>query len=178
MEIPGYVFCLLTINKLGRRPVLSLCQVRLPVNSVDSTPVTITESHSSLQIISGLACIACAFLQYYNKDNKNNNINLVNLLLSLLGKFGASAAFAIVYLYTAELFPTCTRNQSVGLCALMAKLGGITTMLLDLLKVYWQPAPVLTMGIFASLAGLAAANFPETSGLRSTTTTTTTTHIV
>ena len=141
VEIPGYVFCLLTINKVGRRPVLSLCQ-----------------------IISGLACIVCAFLQYYGN---NNNINLVLLLLSLLGKFGASAAFAIVYLYTAELFPTCTRNQAVGLCALMAKMGGITTMLLDLLKVYWQPAPVLTMGIFATLAGLAAANFPETAGLRS-----------
>ena len=27
VEVPGYVFCLLTINKLGRRPVLSLCQV-------------------------------------------------------------------------------------------------------------------------------------------------------
>ena len=56
----------------------------------------------------------------------------------------------------------------MGLCALMAKLGGVTTMLLDLLKVYWVPAPVLIMGIFATLAGLAAANFPETAGLRST----------
>ena len=54
----------------------------------------------------------------------------------------------------------------MGLCALMAKLGGVTTMLLDLLKVYWQPAPVLTMGIFATLAGMAAANFPETAGVR------------
>ena len=49
----------------------------------------------------------------------------------------------------------------------MAKLGGVTTMLLDLLKAYWVPAPVLTMGIFATLAGMAAANFPETAGLRS-----------
>ena len=40
-------------------------------------------------------------------------------------------------------------------------------MLLDLLKAYWVPAPVLTMGIFATLAGMAAANFPETAGLRS-----------
>ena len=58
------------------------------------------------------------------------------------------------------------RNQAVGLCALMAKIGGITTMLLDLLKLYWLPAPVFTMGIFTTLAGLLALNFPETTGSR------------
>ena len=82
IEIPGYIFCLLTLNSCGRRPILSLCQV-----------------------VSGLACISCSFLYNY-KDSTTVTIRLV---LSLVGKFGASAAFAIVYLYTAELFPTCVR---------------------------------------------------------------------
>ena len=82
IEIPGYIFCLLTINRCGRRPILSLCQ-----------------------IISGLACIACAFLFQTNQPI----MMTIKLILSLIGKFGASAAFAIVYLYTAEVFPTCTR---------------------------------------------------------------------
>ena len=154
MEIPGYVFCLLTINRIGRRPVLSLCQVI-------TRSLHVTEFY--IQIVSGLACVVCSFLLTYND---NNSITVLKLLLSLLGKFGASAAFAIVYLYTAELFPTCTRNQSVGLCALMAKMGGITTMLLDLLAVYWTPAPVLVMGILATTAGVMANNLPESSGLR------------
>ena len=47
----------------------------------------------------------------------------------------AAAAFATVYLFTAELFPTVARNQAVGVCALTAKLGGVTTMLLDMLGV-------------------------------------------
>ena len=137
IEIPAYIFCLLVIDCWGRRPVLSLCQ-----------------------LISGIACISCAFLQGSNDPT----LNLLQVILSLVGKFGASAAFAIVYLYTAELFPTCIRNQSVGFCAFMAKIGAVATMLLDLLKVYWPSAPVFIMGICATLAGGLALFFPETSG--------------
>lgn len=137
IEIPAYIFCLLVIDCWGRRPVLSLCQ-----------------------LASGIACISCAFLQ----DSQDESLQLIQMVLSLAGKFGASAAFAIVYLYTAELFPTCIRNQSVGFCAFMAKIGGVTTMLLELLKAYWLPAPVLIMGVCASIAGGLALCFPETAG--------------
>ena len=57
------------------------------------------------------------------------------MFLSLLGKFMASASFSIVYLYTAELFPTAVRNQAVGTCSLVARIGGVISLLLDLLKV-------------------------------------------
>ena len=86
------------------------------------------------------------------------------MLLSLLGKFGAAAAFSIVFLYTAELFPTpirlalkylvvknhdmqladnqftrpiktFERNQAVGACSLVARIGGVLALLLDNLKV-------------------------------------------
>ena len=49
-----------------------------------------------------------------------------NLFKNLFpGKFGASGAFAIVYLYTAELFPTAIRSTATGLCSMMARIGGI-----------------------------------------------------
>ena len=57
------------------------------------------------------------------------------MFLSLVGKFGASAVWGIVFVYTAEMFPTVIRNQAVGTCSLVARLGGIISMLLDLLKV-------------------------------------------
>ena len=82
----------------------------------------------------------------------------------MIGKFGASASFAIVYVYTAEMFPTVIRNQAVGTCSLVARIGGITSLLLDLLKVYWLPAPVFIMGVVATIAGALAVFFPETLG--------------
>lgn len=42
--------------------------------------------------------------------------------LSLLGKFNAAACFAIVYVYTAELFPTVIRNTAVGTCSTIGKI--------------------------------------------------------
>merc|ERR1711997_440608 len=72
--------------------------------------------------------------------------------------------FAIVYVYTAEMFPTVIRNQAVGTCSLVARIGGITSLLLDLLKIYWLPAPVFIMGVVATGAGVLAIFFPETLG--------------
>ena len=86
------------------------------------------------------------------------------MTLSLVGKFGASASFFVVYLYTAELFPTSIRNQAVGACSLVARFGGISALLLDLLKTYWLPAPVFIMGLVATVAGALAVLFPETLG--------------
>ena len=69
-----------------------------------------------------------------------------------------------MYVYTAEMFPTVIRNQAVGTCSLVARIGGITSLLLDLLKVYWLPAPVFIMGVVATTAGALAVFFPETLG--------------
>ena len=66
--------------------------------------IIIITSYHDVQIVSGLACVTGALLPL--------DLTLTRLCLSLLGKAGASAAFAIVYLFTAEMFPTCTRSLS------------------------------------------------------------------
>jgi len=139
IEIPGYIFAILVIDCWGRKPVLSVSQ-----------------------IASGLACILCGLLQGY----EDPAVHGVQVFLSLLGKFGASAAFSIVFLYTAELFHTPIRNQAVGICSLVARIGAALALLLDNLKVFWLPAPVFIMGCIATLAGLLALTFPETLGHR------------
>jgi len=137
VDIPGYLFCIIVMDCWGRRPILSFCQ-----------------------IVSGISCILCGLLQ----GTSDPNLQVVQVVLSLVGKFGASAIWGIVYVYAAELFPTSIRNQAVGTCSLVARIGGIICLLLDLLKVYWLPAPVFIMGVVATIAGFLAVFFPETLG--------------
>ena len=85
IEIPGYLFCIFVMACWGRKPILSF-----------------------LQVVSGLSCIAAGLL-YGIKS-----LEILQIILSLIGKFGASACFAIVYVYTAELFPTVIRNTAIG----------------------------------------------------------------
>lgn len=45
--------------------------------------------------------------------------------LVIVGKFGVTAAFSIVYVYTAELYPTVVRNMGVGVSSTASRLGSI-----------------------------------------------------
>jgi len=58
---------------------------------------------------------------------------MFQIFLSLVGKFGASAGFSIVYLYSAELYPTILRSTSLGACSLVARFGSILSLLVMLL---------------------------------------------
>lgn len=55
------------------------------------------------------------------------------MLLSLIGKFAVSMAFALLYVYTSELFPTEARNKGMGLASVAARIGGILAPFVSLL---------------------------------------------
>ncbi|XP_058396200.1 organic cation/carnitine transporter 2 isoform X2 [Diceros bicornis minor] len=46
-------------------------------------------------------------------------------ILVMVGKFGVTAAFSMVYVYTAELYPTVVRNMGVGVSSTASRLGSI-----------------------------------------------------
>lgn len=49
------------------------------------------------------------------------------MVLSNVGKFGISAAFAIIYVWSAELFPTLVRNSGMGSSSMMARVGSMVS---------------------------------------------------
>ena len=76
----------------------------------------------------------------------------------------ASANFAIIYVYTAELYPTIIRNSAIGSCSCIARVGAILALILQLLSSYYLAAPMLILGTVALIAGVLALYFPETVG--------------
>ena len=46
-------------------------------------------------------------------------------ILSLIGKAGSTAAFNLMYIYTAELFPTEIRTLAMGVCNLSSRISGM-----------------------------------------------------
>ena len=135
VEIPGYLFVALFLDCWGRRPVLVL-----------------------LQSASGAACVAAGLL------HGRPRLAVLQLALSLVGKFGATAAFAIVFLYTAELFPTSHRSSVTGACSTMARVGAILSLLVQHLGHFWGPLPMVLLGATSLVAGALATRFPETTG--------------
>merc|ERR1712071_163798 len=69
------------------------------------------------QLVAGLACVGAGFVP--------SSQPVLLSFLSCLGKLGTSAAFALVYLYSAEMFPTAVRNQTLGACSMVSRVGAL-----------------------------------------------------
>jgi len=109
------------------------------------------------QLLAGFSCVIAGFIPtdyYYPK-----------LILSLFGKMGASAGFAVVFVYTAELFHTSVRNSAVGLCSMVARIGALLAPTIAGLDSVLPVLPFLIMGGGATMAGCCAFFLPETRGL-------------
>lgn len=57
----------------------------------------------------------------------------VTLAIVFLGKFCISGSFAIIYNYSAEMFPTVVRNTALGVGSMCARLSAALTPLITLL---------------------------------------------
>jgi len=106
-------------------------------------------------MISGVACIVSGLLE----------TGPLRTGLALAGKMFAAGNFSVIYMYTAELYPTVIRNTAIGACSNTARLGGI---LAPPLALYFpkiqRSLPMLVMGGSSIIGGLLALFLPETLG--------------
>ncbi|KAF6082976.1 solute carrier family 22 member 5 [Phyllostomus discolor] len=84
--------------------------------------------------------------------------------LVMVGKFGITAAFSMVYVYTAELYPTVVRNMGVGVSSTASRLGSILSPYFIYLGAYDRFLPYILMGSLTILTAILTLFLPESFG--------------
>ncbi|XP_026183665.1 solute carrier family 22 member 5 isoform X1 [Mastacembelus armatus] len=93
------------------------------------------------------------------------NLNSLAITVEMTGKFAVSTAFAIVYAYTAELYPTVLRNTALGSCSMASRIGSSIAPYFIYLRSYSVSLPYILMGSLTILSGLLSLLLPESYGM-------------
>ncbi|XP_067674285.1 organic cation transporter protein-like isoform X1 [Haliotis asinina] len=140
VEFPAYTISILLLSKVGRRVI-----------------------HCASMILGGLSCLLTTVtILCLDKDHQ-----WATVLLAMIGKLGAAGGFAIIYVFSAELFPTVVRNSAMGASGSWARVGGmIAPYIADLGKIVTgdigHVLPLIIFGTASVVAGLLALFLPET----------------
>lgn len=84
---------------------------------------------------------------------------VVRMVCGVLGIFGVAATYNLLFIYTAELFPTVVRNAALGCATQAAQMGAI---LAPIVVVLGGGIPFLVFGVCGLVAGIHAFYLPET----------------
>nr|XP_042139932.1 solute carrier family 22 member 5-like isoform X2 [Peromyscus maniculatus bairdii] len=93
-----------------------------------------------------------------------SDLLFLSTTLVMVGKFGITSAYSMVYVYTAELYPTVVRNMGVGVSSTAARLGSILSPYFVYLGTYNRFLPYVIMGSLTILTAIITLFFPESSG--------------
>ncbi|XP_068187539.1 organic cation/carnitine transporter 2-like [Antennarius striatus] len=86
----------------------------------------------------------------------------VSFALEMLGKFAITTGTSLMYVYTAELYPTVIRNTATGTCNTVSRIGSCTAPFLLKLRIYFKYLPYVIFGTMGVLSAFAALFLPET----------------
>lgn len=87
---------------------------------------------------------------------------IILVCIAAIGLMAFMLSFATVYLYTSELFPTVLRNNAMGFCSMICRIGTMLAPLLALLAVYSDIIAPLLFGSVSLIAAVAVLFLPET----------------
>ncbi|XP_071956473.1 organic cation transporter protein-like [Antedon mediterranea] len=101
---------------------------------------------------------ACCFLTVFIAPG------VYRVTVAMSGKFALTAAFGVVYVYSAELFPTPVRSAGMGLASMSGRLGSVISPLALVISDIWEPLPLVLFSSLSVTAGLLGLLLPETIG--------------
>ncbi|MBA0705559.1 hypothetical protein Golax_017744 [Gossypium laxum] len=84
---------------------------------------------------------------------------VIRMCCGLLGIFGMAGTYNLLFIYTAELFPTVVRNAALGCATQAAQMGAI---LAPFVVILGGGFPFLVFGVCGLIGGMLASYLPET----------------
>ncbi|XP_022197844.2 organic cation transporter protein [Nilaparvata lugens] len=134
VEIPSYFVSTALLDRTGRRCLTS-----------------------TFMLLGGLACMAAALIPRVSDLG-----SMLATAVVFFGKFCISASFAIIYNYSAELFPTVIRNTAMGVGSMCARFSATLTPLISLMDSFDPRVPTVVFATVALVSGALTLLLPET----------------
>ncbi|XP_051510765.1 solute carrier family 22 member 6-A-like [Myxocyprinus asiaticus] len=130
--------------------------VEMPARTI--TLFTLNRSRRISQLaflaVGGLACLLTIFIP--------DDLSIVRTILAMVGKFGITASLSIVYIYSAEVFPTVIRQNGIGMGSMCARAGGVIAPIIYLLRNISRHAPMVVFGLCPLIGAALTMFLPET----------------
>ncbi|KAG5276577.1 hypothetical protein AALO_G00107280 [Alosa alosa] len=130
--------------------------VEMPARTI--TLFTLNRSRRISQLafltVGGLACLMTIFIP--------DDLSIIRTALAMVGKFGITASLSIIYVYSAEVFPTVVRQSGIGMGSMCARAGGVIAPIIYLLKRHSQNAPMVVFGLCPLVGAALTMLLPET----------------
>ncbi|XP_076468404.1 uncharacterized protein LOC143299160 [Babylonia areolata] len=138
MDIGFFLLCAPFMTRFGRRPLSSV-----------------------FFFVTGVACIATLFPVIYASEDQQ----WMTVVLALMGRCSMAVAFAFIWVYSSELFPTVMRNSGHGAASMCARVGGlvapyVANMSLD--GAAGKAIPLVIFGVPSIVVSLLTLCLPET----------------
>nr|Q66KG0.2 RecName: Full=Solute carrier family 22 member 16; AltName: Full=Carnitine transporter 2; Short=CT2 [Xenopus laevis] len=162
-----YVFALNSVN-LGGNEYLNLFltgAVEIPSYIVACLGMDKIGRRNTLAPFLIISAVICGVIMLIPQDHST-----VTIAMSMAGKFSIAVAFGLIYLYTAELYPTIVRSLAVGSGSMMCRIGSVVAPFCVYLTDVWIFMPQMLVGIMAFLTGILTLTLPETLGIPLTST--------
>ena len=103
------------------------------------------------------------FFSFLGENNYFFFQNTIGILVFfLIGQCSSGACFVLVFIITAELYPTNLRSQAVGFCSSVSRIFGLVSPFIASLAIYWKPLPMLILGLPCLLSASLIYLIPET----------------
>ncbi len=135
MELAAYIVTHFIVDKLGRK-----------------------YPYFFFLLAAGISCLSIT-INIFDDDKQK----IFVVIMAMIGKFFASAAYATIYMYSSEMFPTSIRNSCMGACSMMARIGSmVAPQINNLSDTTWKSLPYLIFGISGIIGAFSSLVFSET----------------